>query len=593
MIPKLSEKRWSLVVLLIAGLGCGCGREMQPLIEIDLARLPSCSVGGEAVPVPSYDIGSSHGVIQEDQRPIDFFLRLPSHTALRFQLSPMVPLEDVRVVADNDERHEELTALPHRDGGYRAEMMGWDGMIVRIRFENLTSQPVTWVRPRITGVSTAQEPLLSRPPEGMKRPLNILLYVVDALRADHLSVYGYALPTSPYLEELSKHSAVFLDAYSVGSNTMHSIPSLFTSVYSDEAVGRLRPNTNSTGLTVAEVFSKSGYATAAFQANFWLRESLGVARGFDRYEIVIDPNDPRSLKADADLLHKHVLRWLERPREKPFFLYIQSMDVHWPYSPPPPFFGRFRTEQARVSVEERIRSLPEAVLSRRGVTREFLRELVAKLEPDYYDDCVAYADNEIRQLTTAIGDLGLRESTAIIITSDHGEALGEGGRFLHGLSLNEEQVRVPLIISLPWETTAARVDHVVSLIDLAPTLLDLAGIPIPEQFEGRSLLRPRQREASERAIGNTGGMWFIRAGPWKLLVNREKVELFHIPSDPQEDTDLSAQNPIRVGYLTQLLWENLVSFRNLDYRVQPLDQGLPEEERKKLNEALRALGYME
>jgi arylsulfatase A-like enzyme len=229
---------------------------------------------------------------------------------------------------------------------------------------------------------------------------------------------------------------------------------------------------------------------------------------------------------------------------------------------------------------------------------EFYRKTVRDLKLQHYDDGIAYADHELGQLLAALTDLGLRDSTAIIITADHGESLGEGGRFLHGLSLNQEQVHVPLLISVPWLREPLRVGSLVSLLDLAPTLLDLAGIPVPAQFKGRSLVRSHPRHEPRIAVGERSGPkgfqeWFLRQGEWKLIATRRGRSLFHIPSDRLETRDLSEQRPILTRYLTGLLWAGSPAFREVDYQAPPADRHLDEAQLKELEEAGRALGYIE
>ena len=288
--------------------------------------------------------------------------------------------------------------------------------------------------------------------------------------------------------------------------------------------------------------------------------------------------------ATAAELHARVLKWLARKRERPFFLFVQSFDVHDPYAPPPPFLGRFSKSVKRPPLT--LSSIPRRMKPERYKQR--LQDAAV------YDDAVAYADHELGNLIESLSELGLRDSTALVITSDHGEALGERGLFLHGQSLHEEEVRIPLIISLPWQPSAARSEDVISLMDLGPTLLDLAGIAIPDQFQGQSFLQPPEAHRPRIAIGNRKlNEWFLREGPWKLVVWKKRVELFHIPSDRHEAHDLSEQSPIVLAYLYRLLWENSLAVRDTGYQQRSIDYGLDEKQRKQLHDSLRALGYTE
>jgi arylsulfatase len=574
-------------LILLSIVLCACRKDAHVPVEIDLTRLALCSVAGKVAAVPVAIEGNYPRLLQPDARPIDFFLRLPSKSELFFDFAHEISLEAVRVSVTSDERADVLSPARHQQGAWRAGMQAFDGKVVRLRFENLSKGPLAWGRPRVVGVGELLEPALPQSPEAEVARPNIVLYVVDALRADHLSVYGYERRTSPHLEKLARRSSLFLNAYSTGADTAGSLPGLFTSLYPAEAQGRLRPAKNAAKHTLAEVFREAGYSTAAFLANTTMKSSLGYARGFDTYEIdgglVI-----------AEKLHARVLEWLNVSRTKPFFLYVQSMDVHHPYELPPSFSGRFSQNENRTPPE--LTYLPPGLIEKQ---RSFWRTMVRSLRPHQYDDAVAYADHELGKLIATLGDRGLRDSTVIVITADHGESLGEGGRYYHGLSLHEEQVHIPLIVSLPWLRAQAREDALVSLVDLGPTLLDIAGIPVPSEFKGRSLLRGYERHKPRAVFGvrrffrPAAYEWFAREGPWKLHVIGSDARLIHIPSDREESNDKSEEMPITKGFLTHLKWGSIWEYRDRIHEVQRLDAGLDEKERNELNEALRALGYIE
>jgi arylsulfatase A-like enzyme len=188
----------------------------------------------------------------------------------------------------------------------------------------------------------------------------------------------------------------------------------------------------------------------------------------------------------------------------------------------------------------------------------------------------------------------------VVITSDHGEPLWNRGDVLHGLSLYEELVHIPLLILFPWSGTAARIDDVVSLIDLAPTLLDIAGIGIPPQFLGHSMMRQRGALAAPAAIGeqlefrtNATLSWYAREGPWKLIASKEGTQLFHLPSDPGEEHDVGSRHPLAREYLTGQLMDRSAAFRGEGSKPVALGSGLSDENRKDLEDALRALGYVQ
>ncbi|MBW1687658.1 MAG: sulfatase-like hydrolase/transferase [Deltaproteobacteria bacterium] len=447
----------SLALLWLAALLWGCADEGQQKITIDLTTSPVCHVGDQPARPPTRGGGAEAELLQIDARPIDFYQWLPSGSVLLGELPSDVSPDDVRVSVTSSERQEVLELVSNSAGVWRADLGGFGDALVRLRLENRSEGPLSWGRLRIAGIETRVAPLLPPPPGAGRQVQNFLVYVVDALRADHLSVYGYERPTSPHLAEFARAGAVFLQAYSAGPNTGTSIPSLLTSLVPSEVVGRLHRSEEAVSHTVAELFFDAGFETAGFEANLLLRKYMGYGRGFETFKVFSRKVDGVGASITATELHEHVVEWLEKPRERPFFLFVQSMDVHHPYDPPAPFRGRFGSGDGEAPPE--LTYLPEDMSPS---VAEFYQQMVRSLEPQYYDDGIAYADHELGLLLAALTDLGLRDSTAIIITADHGESLGEGGRFLHGLSLNEEQVHVPLLVSVPWLREPLRVHSLVS-----------------------------------------------------------------------------------------------------------------------------------
>jgi arylsulfatase A-like enzyme len=173
---------------------------------------------------------------------------------------------------------------------------------------------------------------------------------------------------------------------------------------------------------------------------------------------------------------------------------------------------------------------------------------------------------------------------------------------MHGRTLYEEVVRVPLVVLLPWRREGRVIDEIVSLVDLGPTLLDLAGIPVPQSFQGRSFFESSRRagDAPPAAFGElmrmrtrvtTGA--FIREGPWKLVVAPKGPELYHLPSDPGEARNVSAEHAVEAGYLRERLMARIQGLRPDAPAPLPLDSGLSPAEREALEKNLKALGYVE
>jgi arylsulfatase A-like enzyme len=429
---------------------------------------------------------------------------------------------------------------------------------------------------------------------GAGRPPNVILYVVDTLRTDRMSLYGYGRPTTPELRRLARGAYVFDQADAAGSFTMPSVTALLASRRASELRGKLDP-AGPAQRTLAEVFHAAGYDTAGFQANLLVTKAGGFARGFHTYELVGRVTKDGLGKASAGELHDRALDWVRAHRERPFFLYLQSMDVHFPYAPPGPFRDMFaQPATAPAAVPPQVAPAVDAEAARAFAER------LAMLSPDRYDGAVAYADMELGRLFAALQTMGLADDTIIVLTADHGEPLGDRHEIFHGRALWNELVRVPLVMWVPGRA-GGRVEEVVSLMDVAPTLSDLAGLGIPSSFVGRSWLAPA---SSVRPPGATGELvkgtnfatigWYAREGPWKVIVDPEKgAQLFHIPSDPRETRDVSAAHPELTRYLVGRATAMPPLPQGTGLATGTPQTGLGEEDRRRRNEALRALGYVE
>ena len=580
---------------MLAGLlALACRRPAPDEHRVDLA-VPGRCVGGTAAPAAAGEVLS---LVQAGGDAIDCYLRAPAGGELRFGLAPAVTREGFAVSMAADDAPEQDIVLARHGEEWGGALGALAGRPVRLRFQNRSGKPLAWLSPRVIGAPEPVAPVLGAEVRPSGRPINILLYVVDALRADRLSLYGNERPTSPTLEALARHGVLFLNAYSAGPNTMGSIPSLFASRFPWQLGGHLRPGAGVAPRPLAEEFRRAGYRTAGFQANFLLTGPLGFERGFDTYEVLreMTPSGPRRVNAEA--LHARVLEWLGAHRDGPFFVYVQSLDVHDPYDPPPPFRGRFSGGEAgdapRDEVPGNVSSLPP------DAARE-IRAMVERLHPERYDDAVAYADHEIGTLLAGLESLGVRERTAVVVTADHGESLGAGGRYLHGHSLREELIHVPLVLNLPWMHGDLRIADVVSLMDVAPTMLDLAGLEVPREYLGRSLLSPSAGDAPAVMGARLTGLgsanakvveWYVREGPWKLATDGAAFRLFHVPDDRDEVRDQSGGRPVQAAYLAARLRE-ATQQADATGRAHQLATELGEKEQQEVERSLRALGYIE
>lgn len=424
---------------------------------------------------------------------------------------------------------------------------------------------------------------------GTDRP-SVLLIVIDALRADHLGAYGYRRPTSPHLDRLAAEGVLFTDAVSPSSWTLPAMASLFTSAQPGQhgAVERGDPLTDGREV-LAETMRAAGYRTAAFAPNPWLKRSFGFDRGFSEYydldrlglarrligvrlknfalrrlgRIRIDPE----LVAPADDLTARALRWMRRHGDGPFFLLLHYMDVHSPYVPPAPYRGRFCGGHEFDLPDHRLESRFRA--GKLETDPRILEHII-----ELYDEGILATDASIGRLIGEMEAMGVAGRTAVILTADHGEEFQDHGGTMHGKTLYQEVIRVPLMIRPPLRSGGGSsresrvVGERVTLLDLYPTILDLAGLPSREPVEGVSLaagLEGRAAASRGRAIGaqlyHDGSAWgALLLGDEKIIrvlaaepPGETRLELYDLRGDPGERANLAASQGERVADLLAVL----------------------------------------
>ena len=287
---------------------------------------------------------------------------------------------------------------------------------------------------------------------------NIVLILVDTLRADYTSPYGFAQDTSPELARWAKRGALFERVRSQSSWTKMSMASLLTSLWPrSHGIREAQDGLSDEAVTLAEVLAGAGYATYGVQTNGWLHQSFGFHQGFDRYMFPKTGGDPRmgqaSLWPHADRVVEEAERLLEaHDRTRPFFLYLHFMDVH-EYAAPP-HLKTFGTDS-------------------KGA----------------YLAAIRWVDDAVERVREELDDAGVLDNTLIVFGADHGETFGEHGVHGHARNVLTPVVWVPLVFRFPFPVRPpVRIATQVRNLDLAPTLLELAGVAVPDGFEGASLV---------------------------------------------------------------------------------------------------------
>jgi arylsulfatase len=443
----------------------------------------------------------------------------------------------------------------------------------------------------------------SRPPSD-EAPMNVILLLVDTLRADHVGCYGYSRDTSPNLDAFAENSVRFASVTSQAPWTNPSVATLLTSLYPTthhlttlKEDGKLRKLADS-ATTLAEHLAENGYATAAFTSNPWISRATGLDQGFGVFENL--PVSDRGESVPAPLLNEKALAWLETvDPEQPFFLFVHYMDVHGPYRPPEPYRSLFETErgQERLLTEAEQRRLPRYL---RIPDAETLDVYV-----DRYDGQIRFWDDEFATFMERIGGRDLLDNTMIVVTSDHGEEFLERGGFNHGATLFQEQISVPLIWKFPRDRVPTSVvTEQVELIDVMPTLLALVGIEPTGDLQGDDL-RPllegdswQQRPAFSEAAVKGGGvprpkgvLKSVRLDDIKTIVNltTDEALAYDLSTNPGEKRQLarSAALPTEPGRSAIDAWFELNSSLGARFLSTTSDHD------PSLVEQLEALGYVE
>jgi arylsulfatase A-like enzyme len=427
-------------------------------------------------------------------------------------------------------------------------------------------------------------------------PWNVLFLVVDTLRADRLSLYGYSRPTSPNLDALAREAVVFDNARSPAGCTFPSTNSLLTS--REPAVFLLQP-----GGTMAippavrslpEILRAHGYATAAVSASPIARATPseintvgGFGRGFQSF-------DEECLDEHARCLNDKAERLLATLRQ-PWLLYLHYMEPHAPYRTPPDAPRRF--------TQAPFQPRPSGIhpWAWRGENWPLLQRIyegdpehgfnprdLARLH-DLYDEEIAYLDSELARLVARLRERRLLDRTLIVLAADHGEEQYEHAGYGHCRDLAWETVlRTPLLLRIPGVAPARR-KELVDNLDVVPTLLDYLGVP-GEGLDGVSL-RPaieNDRPVQRLAFGNQGDTRTVTDGAWKLSYDliSDRVRLFDLAADPGETADLAAKRPEEARRLEAVL------LRWMRDREGPAGSQLSRRRAHELEKQLHAVGYL-
>jgi arylsulfatase A-like enzyme len=381
------------------------------------------------------------------------------------------------------------------------------------------------------------------------KQLSIVLISLDTVRADSLSIYGGRAEV-PNLEKLASRSVVFSQAISHFPETALSHWSMMSGVL-PEVHGNVPSNGGSIykGPTLAEIAKKQGYATAAIIGGITMTDQAsGFKRGFDLYDDQF-PIDPKDMMREGTKVTKNAVNWIQKHRTKnpsqPFFLFAHYFDAHFPYTPKPPYDTKYdATYKGNIDGTDAVLRPyrdGEKIPSQRDI--DYVRAL--------YDGEISELDSKIGPLLEEVGD-----DCIVIVTSDHGESFEHGYYFNHRAGLWDGIVHVPLIIQVPEFKQKIEYKEQVGLIDLTPTVLSLAGLPIDKNFQGRDLqseIQLRNDNPQNININKTSHSVFsitdpwmpqpqfaVRTLDWKYIQQENRTLVYQLSSDPDEKNLISS-----------------------------------------------------
>ncbi len=468
--------------------------------------------------------------------------------------------------------HKDLSAFAHQTVNLKLRMAPVEG-----------DEPLVmcWSEPIITTKRISDKP-------------NVLLFMVDTLRADRLGVYGYEKDLSPIIDEWSRTGTTFLNTICQAPWTTPSHASLFTGLYPSETNCDHTSNSSKNLLregywTWAELLQENGYATSAFTSGLQVRGELGFHQGFDTYH-EIDYDSSYSVEANFEQFKS----WLDEYQDVPWFNFMHTYAVHFPY---------------KHKIYDDYRTLVRSWEDRR------------KHNNDTYDGGVRFIDEYFGSVLQELKQRGELENTIIILTSDHGEALGDRQMphpARHGHSLYDELLKVPLIISAPDGVPEGKlVNKQVRLLDLLPTVLDLCAIDAPVWCHGLSLsplmegTETLERPAISEGLNYGFPLRSIRTSTHKLIQltdpNRTldptstgipvprpaSVQMYNLTKDPEETQNIGGENQAKLEELQTVL--NILTSPENMFDPSFFNAGLPmqapPQPSAQMSEQLNSLGY--
>ena len=480
------------------------------------------------------------------------------------------------------------------------------------------------------GLTTPERVVLAELPPAAPGAPDVVLIVLDTVRAESMSAYGYARETTPQFDALAKEGALYLDATSPSTWSLASHASLFTGLFPSTHGAHMEHRYLDEGpTTIAETLASAGYETLTFTANAFITDTIGLTRGFrvadeawreqgggaNQFTFatrVLDGFGFGPQDKGGDRVASHFEEWAAETSADgpPVFVFLNLIEAHFPYHQLPEEYLHLFSELPR----DELRQVSMDVMGSQFGGTAPPQEVAMGPSIDMYDAGIVYTDYLLGRIVDALERRGTLENTVLIVMADHGELVGEHGTYGHGSSVYEPVIRVPLLVRYPPRVPAgARVETPISTVGVYATIVDLLDLESPGPLHVSSLLPAvsggpaggpvmAERHMAPVMIAGEGvdpmadtraRLRTYRAGDWKLVESSNgKMMLFDLSTDPGEVRDLAETRPEQVARLRHELdtWQAALGLPSIEGErgygeVPEIDAGA--------EERLRALGYVE
>jgi arylsulfatase A-like enzyme len=553
-------------------------------------------VGPRVAPM-TFGEGTRRALLAPTPRSYVFYLEVPRAASLVFDYAGDIGTRFlVRARSDRGAGPRLLFDGKVDPGRWKEGVVDLSALAGRaIKLELITTESISagWGDPEIM-VPRDETPA---PPLTHKPARNVILLVMDTARADMFRPFNArSVVRTPSYDKLATQSTVFPSAYANENWTKPSVATILSGLYPSTHGTKTDSDVLSSDVRlISEHLKKRSFTTAAFVANGFCSEKFGFKRGWDTYTNYIRENKP----SEAEHVFGDAIGWLQRHKDERFFLYLQTIDPHVPYAPPPEYTRIYHPEEYRGKVGPTLDGIEQLAIAsgKKPVGPEDWAWIKALYEAE-----ITYHDTHLGKFFEAVADLGILDDTLVVVTNDHGEEIRDHGKAGHGHSLYDELVRAPLLMRYPaLFRPGQRVREPVENVDIYPTILEALGLEPVSDVDGVSvlpMLEGKPPSVPSYAISEfRTGFRAVRVGRWKMIAGQSgERHLYDLEVDPAEQVDQARRAPIARRMCEQHLAEFLANpaktarFREGNVPQRRFRPGFVKQD-PELRRQLEALGY--